>query len=202
MHLIDHAPTRSIGIFTVWGDLGLGNLCLAYARCCAVPNYRVHIFSFQPYSSIGKSLVRQSAPGDWSAPEHADSVYYSFNCREEVTPHELTQFILANQIHTLLVPEVCWHMNWNRLFALAVPKLAVCVIPMIEIVIEEEIAHHNRVSATLFCTRLAERVLKQHGVHNGAFLGHGFGRPLPPERVTQKRERLARRDKIRFLHVA
>lgn len=202
MNLIDNAATRSIGIFTVWGDLGLGNLCHAYAKLLRSAGYRVHIFSFQPYSSIGKGLVRQNEPGAWSAPEHADSVHYSYNCREEVTVYELSQFVLSNEIHTLLVPEVCWHANWNRLFALNIPKLAVCTIPMIEIVIEEEIPNHNKLTSTLYCTRLAERVLRERGVRNGAFLGHGFGRPLPLARVAQKRERLAARDKIRFLHVA
>jgi len=202
MGMIDQAATRSIGLFTMWGDIGLGNLCHAYARLLRSAGYRVHVFSFQPYSSIGKGLVRQNDPSSWTAPEHADSVHYSYNCREEVTVYELSQFVLSNQIHTLLVPEVCWMPNWNRLFALNIPKLAICSIPMIEIVIDEEIAHHNRLSATLYCTRLAERVLRGRGVHNGAFLGHGFGRPLPAPRVAAKRDRLAARDKIRFLHVA
>lgn len=202
MRLIDSAATRNIGIFTVWGDLGLGNLSHVHAKLLRSAGYRVHIFSFQPYASIGKGLVRQQDPGDWSVPRNADSVYYSFNHREEVTVYELSQFVLTNNIHTLLVPEVCWQPNWERLFAIKISKLKICTIPMIEIVIRDEVPNHNRLTTTLFCTRLSEQALTAHGVHNGAFLGFGIGRPLPAERLQAKRERLAARSKIRFLHIA
>jgi FkbM family methyltransferase len=202
MGLIDNAATRNLGIFTVWGDLGLGNLSHGHARLLRSAGYRVHIFSFQPYAVIGKALVKQQDPADWSVPENADSVYYSFNHREEVSVYELTQFLLAHDIHTLLVPEVCWQPNWDRLFGMRVTRLKVCSIPMIEIVIREEIPHHNRLTTTLYCTHLAEQALTSAGVHNGAFLGYGHGRPIPPQRVAAKRARLAQRPRIRFLHVA
>ena len=202
MRLIDGAATRNIGIFTVWGDLGLGNLSHVHAKLLRSAGYRVHIFSFQPYASIGKGLVRQQDPEDWSVPRNADSVYYSFNHREEVTVYELSQFILTHNIHTLLVPEVCWQPNWERLFAIKISKLKICTIPMIEIVIRDEVQHHNRLASTLFCTRLSEHALTANGVHNGAFLGFGIGRPLPPARLQAKRQRLAERGKIRFLHIA
>lgn len=202
MNLIDNSATRNIGIFAVWGDQGIGNLSHSYAKLLRSVGYKVHIFSFQPYAVIGKALVRQSNPDDWNVPANADSVYYSFNHREEVSVYELTQFVLANNIHTLIVPEVCWQPNWERLLALQVSKLSICSIPMLEIVIKEEIPYHNRLTSTLYCTRSAEKVLNEAGVNNGAFLGHGFGMPLPHIRVEEKRRRLAQRPKIRFLHVA
>jgi FkbM family methyltransferase len=202
MGLVDRAATRNIGIFTVWGDLGLGNLSHAHAKLLRSAGYQVHIFSFQPYGVMDKALVRQNDPRDWSVPEHADSVYYSFNHREEVSAYELRQFVLAKDIHTLLVPEICWQPNWDRLFALGIPGLKICAIPMIEIVVDAEIASHNRLTQTMYSTRLAQQVLEQHGVTNGAFLGFGMGRPLPPERIAAKRARLMQRDRIRYLHVA
>jgi len=204
MRLIDNSATRNVGVFTAWGDQGLGNLSHTHTKLLRRVGYKVHIFSFQPYAVIGKSLVRQSNPDDWSVPANADSIFYSFNHREEVTVHELAQFILVNDIHTLIVPEICWKPNWERLFDLQiqVTKLTICSIPMIEIVIKEEISNHNRLSSTLFCTRSAEKVLNESGVNNGIFLGHGFGLPLPLARVAEKRSRLAKRSKIRFLHVA
>jgi FkbM family methyltransferase len=202
MGLIDHAATRNVGIFTVWGDIGLGNLSHGHARQLRSAGYRVHIFSFQPYGVIGKSLVKQQSPADWSVPENADSVYYSFNHREEVSAYELSQFVLANDIHTLLVPEICWQPNWNRLFEMKVKGLKICSIPMVEIVIREEIPNHNRLRTTLYCTHIAESALTNAGVYNGAFLGYGQGRGISAERIRAKRERLADRPKIRFLHVA
>lgn len=202
MNLIDDSTNLNIGIFTVWGDIGLGNLCHIYTRILRSVGYRVHIFSVQPYSMIGKGLLKQNDPNDWNPPKNADSVYYSFNHRESVTCHEVTQFILANNIQTLLVPEICWEENWRRLFELNVNNLKICSIPMIEIVIREEATFHNRLSKTLYCTKQAEKVLNEVGVTNGAFIGHGFGKSLPDEHITYKRDNLAKRGKIRFLHVA
>ena len=202
LNLIDNAATRNVGIFSVWADQGLGNLCHTYSTLLQSVGYKVHIFSFQPYSAVGKALLTQTEPEDWGAPESATSVYYSFNCREEVTVYELTQFILANDVQTLLVPEICWPRNWNRLFELQIDNLMICAIPMVEIVIKDEIPYHNRLTSTLYCTRLAERVLTEAGVKNGAFLGHGFGCPLSNDRVEDKRRSLASRERIRYLHIA
>jgi glycosyltransferase involved in cell wall biosynthesis len=202
MRLIDQSIRKNVGIFTIWGDQGLGNLSHTHAKLLRAMGYTVHIFSFQPYSAIGKALTRQRDPSDWTAPAHADSVYYSFNCREEVTVNELSQFILANKVHTLLVPEICWLPNWNRLFALDIPNLKVCAIPMAEIVLRNEATLHNRLESTLFCTRVAEAALIDAGVTNGAFLGHGFQQALPPDRAQRKRARLHQRPKLKLLHVA
>jgi FkbM family methyltransferase len=204
MRLIDNAATRNIGIFAVWGDQGQGNHAHTYSKLLRRVGYKVHIFSFQPYSVMGKALVKQTNPDDWSSPVNADSVYYSFNNREEVTTYELIQFILANNIHTLIALEVCWKPNWDRLFAVQehFSKLIICSIPLIEIVVKEEIPNHNRLTSTLYCTRQAEKVLNESGVNNGIFLGHGFGQTLPLSRLEEKRRRLAQRSKIRFLHVA
>ncbi|GAB3087829.1 hypothetical protein GCM10027081_03600 [Cupriavidus yeoncheonensis] len=202
MGLIDNSVNRNVGMFTIWGDQGLGNLSHTYSKLLRRVGYKVHIFSAQPYAMNGKGLVRQSNPDDWSAPSHADSIYYSLNDRENVTVHEITQFILANNVHTLIVPEICWSQNWERLFALKVNRLEICSVPMIEIVIKEEISNHNRLTSTFYCTRLAESTLSREGIKNGAFLGHGFGSPLPGNRIREKRARLADRSKLRFLHVA
>jgi glycosyltransferase involved in cell wall biosynthesis len=202
MRLIDDSIRKNIGIFTMWGDQGLGNLSHTHAKLLRSMGYKVHIFSFQPYSALGRALTRQRDPVDWTAPKHADSVYYSFNCREEVTANELSQFILANKIHILLVPEICWNKNWARLFDLSVANLKICAIPMAEIVLKDEALLHNRLTSTLFCTRIAESTLQKIGVTNGGFLGHGFQQALPAQRARQKRDRLRQRSKLKFLHVA
>lgn len=202
MGLIDQSIKKNVGIFTVWGDQGLGNLSHTHAKLLRAMGYKVHIFSFQPYSALGRSLTRQQDPSDWAVPANADSVYYSFNCREEVTVNELSQFILVNKVHTLLVPEICWEPNWTRLFSLDIPNLKICAIPMAEIVLKQEVALHNKLASTLFCTRLAESALTEWGVTNGAFLGHGFQMALSPERAERKRLRLRQQKTLRLLHVA
>jgi glycosyltransferase involved in cell wall biosynthesis len=121
MSMLDGAASRNIGFFSVWGDQGLGNLIHHYARLIRQMCYRVHIFSFQPYAASGRALTAQCDPDEWAVPEHADSVYYSFNDREQVPAGELRQFVLVNRIRRLLVPEVCWTVNWQRLFDLRCP---------------------------------------------------------------------------------
>ncbi|WP_082028777.1 glycosyltransferase family 4 protein [Xanthomonas sacchari] len=202
LHLIETSTRRNVGIFTTWGDQGLGNLSQMHTKVLRRVGYKVHIFSFQPYSAIGHALVHQRDPEDWAVPAHADSVYYSFNCRENVSSNELSQFLLANGVRTLLVPEICWEANWQRLFSLDVAQLSICAIPMAEIVIRGEAHYHDKLTTTLYCTRIAQQALTEAGVRNGAFLGHGFGHALPAPRLEAKRERLRRREKIRFLHVA
>lgn len=202
MELIDNSSVRNIGIFTVWGDQGIGNLSHTHAKVLRRIGYKVHIFSAQPYAAIGRALLRQANPEDWNAPENADTVHYSLNHREAVTVHEIEQFILIHKIHTLIVPEVCWQPNWDRLFSLKIKGLEICSIPMIEIVIRDEIPNHNRLTSTLYCTRLAEDALNAAGITNGAFLGYGSGTSLSAQKVDEKRQRLRLRKKIKYLHVA
>lgn len=200
--LIRQSTRRNIGFFTIWGDQGLGNQVRHYARLLRQLGRMVHVFSFQAYASAGKSLTNQAEPREWSVPGHADSVYYSFNDRESVTVSELRQFVLANQIRTLIVPEICWSPNWQRLLELAVPGLATVSVPNVEIVVDREVELHNKLARTLYNTRLCEHVLRERGVRNGRYIGHGLGAPMQVDRLRERQDRLLGRGTIRFLHVA
>jgi glycosyltransferase involved in cell wall biosynthesis len=72
---------------------------------------------------------------------------------------------------------------------------------MSETVLASEVRLHNRLTRTLFNTRHCESVLREHGVINGRYIGHGFGRALPSSRIAAKQQALRSRSSIRFLHV-
>jgi hypothetical protein len=80
---------------------------------------------------MNAALTVQHNPSDWCSPEHADTIHYSYNDREHVTPQELEQFIRANNVGTLVVPEVCWPQNWSRLKSIEVDNLCICTVPNI-----------------------------------------------------------------------
>lgn len=196
------SPRRSIGLLSVWGDQGLGNQVRHYAKLLRAAGWKVHVFSFQPYAAEGRALVRQASPADWAAPDHADTVHYSFNSREQVTAHEITQFVLVNHIGTLIYPEICWQTNWDRLFEISIPNLTICAVPNVETVLLREAGLHNRLTRTWFNTRLAQTALTATGVLNGFFIGHGFGIAPTAAARAGKLARTRGKRKIRFLHVA
>ena len=65
---------------------------------------------------------------------------FPFKDRKAVSVDELTRFILANDIHTLVVPEIRWRLS----------------VPMLEIVLEKEILNH--IDEITLLTRLLKTI--------------------------------------------
>eukprot|EP01037_Dinobryon_pediforme_P002595 gene2596-2635_t len=193
---------RNVGIMTAWADQGLGNQSRLYAKLYREAGLRCHVLSYQPYAASGQSLTLQAAPDDWAAPLACDSVYYSYNHREALTQEEIAQFCAVNNVGILVVPEICWSANWDKLLGISIPNLSICAVPNIEIVRRAEAGLHDRLARTFYNTRVAETVLYGLGVRNGARIGHGFGSPASPGAVEAKVARLTERRAIRYLHVA
>jgi glycosyltransferase involved in cell wall biosynthesis len=195
------APKRNVGFFTAWAEQGLGVLTRDYAKLLRRAGYRTHVFSFHPYWAADKALTFQHGAEDWKSPENADSVYYSFNDRENVTSRELQQFLTVSNVGTLIYPEICYAPNWARLKSLALENLAVCAVPNIETVRKREVAQHNALHATWFNTKQAANVLSKFRVKNGTYVGHGFGPALSADFLERKVQNLRTRDHIAFVHV-
>ena len=196
-----NSPKRNVGIFTAWSEQGLGYQARQYAELFRKAGYHSHIFSFQPYAAMNAALTVQHNPSDWCSPEHADTIHYSYNDREHVTPQELEQFIRANNVGTLVVPEVCWPQNWSRLNSIEVDNLCICTVPNIETVRKSEIQLHNSTYSTWYNTKIAQTVLTDRGVRNGIYIGHGFGKPRDVGFSAAKQQQLNSRDYISFVHI-
>lgn len=200
--LLTFSPKNRVGLFTIWGDQGLGNQAREYARQLMPLGYKVDVFSFQSYLTVNQSLKFQQNPADWAIPNQADSVYYSLNVREEVSLHELRQFIIINNIGTLLVPEICWNVNWERLLGLRIPNLSVVGIPNIEIVRRSEVALHNLLNANFFPTSQCREILTQMNVVNGFYWPYSFKSNESPDEIAISRKKTSGNKKIKILHVA
>lgn len=193
---------NNIGIFCSWGDQGQGNHAHLYAKVLRDMGKKVHIFSFQPYQVINKSLTLQSDPNDWSSPLNADSIYYSYNNREEVGFPEFQQFLRCNNIRKLIMLEVCWATNWKRLYDARNAGYAIFVVPLIEIVLKNEVQCHNDFNTTLCCTKQTVEVLSNYEVNNLFYIGHGYKEMSDIESFKRKVANLKSSRKIKFLHVA
>ena len=193
---------RNTAIFTAWGDQGLGNLSHLYAKTLRSIGHQVHIFSFQSYASINKSLINQENPQEWDVPNNADSVYYSYNTREDVGLNEFLQFCRCNKIRNIIMPEVCFPTNWDRLNSLRNLGYNVITVPMIEIVRADEVDLHNDYDLTLCCTNQAINSLQSFQINNLEYIGHGYKSIEDGSVIIQKLENLKNHQKIKFLHVA
>jgi hypothetical protein len=200
-YLIQNSKERNIGLFGLWGDTGLGYLMKIYAKCLNNLGYRIHIFSFQSYATINKSLKDQVKNEDWNNLPYISSIYYSFNHREEVTDYEILQFIEVNSIGKMFFIEICWEKNWQRIFSLQNENLKIFGVPMIECVIDREVENHNRLFKTLACNKHSEEILKKSGVNNISYIGHGFGE-ADDNLKNKKIVSLKKSKKINFVHVA
>lgn len=191
----------NIGFYVPWADQGLGIQARLYSKILKKANFKSHIFSFQSYLSSDKSLKYQSDEAEWSQGDLCDSVYYSYNDRESVTLHELKQFISERNIGKLVMPEVCWEVNWRKLLSLSFPNLMIYVVPNIETVRKSEVNYHNSVHRTLMNTKICENILVANGVKNSHYIGHGMGSPVSQEKLKSRLQRYKSKREITFLHV-
>jgi glycosyltransferase involved in cell wall biosynthesis len=201
LELLPRSLPFNIGLFGPWTNQGLGYQLRTYAKVLRDAGLGTHVFSFQPYAAKGRGLTIPENAADWLVPDNADTVYYSYNDRENVSINELSEFIRANNIGTLLVPEVCWTPNWDRLKQLSVPGLFLHAVPNIETVRKAEALEHNFLSSTQFNTKLSQHVLYALGVRNGRFIGHGYGEAQSDSTIQKKQGSVQARSCIRFVHI-
>ncbi len=196
------APRRNIGFIAPWSEQGLGIQVRHYAGLLRGLGYRVHVLSFQPYAAIGRAPARQHHPAEWAPGLHADSVHYSLNTREELTNHEITQFLAINNVGMLIYPEVCWQQNWDKIRRISMVNLFTACVPNIETVRRAEVPNHRLFSRILCNTRAVEGMFHAHGIAHTHYIGHGVGAVIPPDAITEKSNALAAAERLRFVHIA
>ncbi|BAQ50173.1 MULTISPECIES: glycosyltransferase family 4 protein [Methylobacterium] len=195
------SPRRNIGFVSTWGDQGLGNQVKLYSEILMKVGFHTHILSFQAYASRDLSLKNQHFSADWDVGVFANSVYYSLNDRENITINEIEQFIVINCVGPVIYPEICWAINWSKIFDVNIVNAFFCAVPNIETIRRSEIEYHNRMTSTFYNTRIAQNILRSAGVKNGIYIGHGVGNSLAQAQLDAKIENLKNRRKIRYCHV-
>ncbi len=199
--LVSSLSIRNVGIFTAWSEQGLGNQSHYYTKILRSIGFKVHIFAYKPYDNVIAN-PDDSKLNDWDPPAHCDSVTRSRNIRENVEIEELKGFILDKRIGILLVPEVCWPRNWNRLLKLReVNNLNIKIIPNSETLLKNEIENHRYFDSILTPTKQARDIFYSYGFSNVEHIGHGIGEVQKNGSDNGINEGVDRSG-IKFLHVA
>jgi glycosyltransferase involved in cell wall biosynthesis len=195
------SPKRNVGLYAPWSEQGLGELARIYGRVLRRSGLRVHVLSFQAYEAKDRGVAIQHTSADWAAGKDADTVHYSLNDREHVTLHEMSQFISTKNVGRLLYPELRLLTNWQKIANLKIRNLEAIAVPMIESVGKSEVPNHNYLHRTWCVTRQCENVLREMGVKNTSYIGHGFGPRLTREAIDQKKAIALSRERIVFCHM-
>jgi glycosyltransferase involved in cell wall biosynthesis len=98
-------------------------------------------------------------------------------------------------------PELRLLTNWQKIANLKMRNLETIAVPMIESVGKSEVANHNHLHRTWCVTRQCEAVLREMGVMNISYIGHGFGSFLTPAAIAQKQATALSRETIVFCHM-
>lgn len=192
---------RNVGIFTSWSEQGLGNQSHYYTKILRAIGFKVHIFAYKPYDNVIAN-PEDSILKDWDPPAHCDSVTRSKHIREEVELEEIKRFIFGKGIGILLVPEVCWPRNWDRLFKLRhINNLNIKIIPNSETLLKSEIENHRHFDSILTPTKQARDIFYSYGFSNVEHIGHGVGESQN-NGIENCFDEPADRPGIKFLHVA
>ena len=172
---ISSEKSKRVGIFSLWKFQGLGKLTKHYYEALSLLGYEVFVFAYKPYfEQFDKEL-------DLASDRFAGKrIYQSYNTREQVPTSELINFIRANKIKVLIVPEICFQINWSRLQELHDLSIEIISIPMIEIVRSDELMLHNGVHKNWMLTEIGMKLFKESEINNTIRIRY---RPLKATRL-------------------
>jgi glycosyltransferase involved in cell wall biosynthesis len=160
---------RNIMIFCPWCDQGLGIQSRCYSKILRSVGYRVHIFSFLPFMTLGKMNNFQKDPNEWN---EYDTIYYSYNTRLNVTTEELLHFIESRHIGKFIIPEICYPPIYPIINFVRSLGVKCYGIPNIETIRKDELNLWKCFDKILFNTRICEEILKPLISCPSSFIGH------------------------------
>lgn len=202
INLKNASPRFNYGIFGTLNEQGLGYQSITYGRLLKQRGFGAYIFSYRPY---GDPIMQVSVSHDessWMDQSAYNSVYHSMNTREEVTVEEIKTFALRNMIGGLIIPEICWSVNWEKWSNVSVSGLHLFSVPNVETVRGGEIAHHGNVVFRNLCpSRAIYNVLESHKLRNISYIGHGYGYKSTEEDFQDRCSRIKASECIKYIHV-
>ena len=210
--LLPYSPRRNIMLFVPWCDQGLGIQGKLYSKLLRQAGYQVHIFSFLSYFCIDTPLQYDPYNHTWQQDNTAfqqesnewteyDSIYYSYNTREEVTCRELRQFIKSRHIGLCLIPEICYLPIFEKVKVLKSLHVRCYAIPNIETCRQSELHLYDEVFDKILCnTKICQKILSSKNILHLEYIGHCYPpNNLVPGEVTKLFDSNA---PTRFLHVS
>lgn len=191
-NLLPLSPKKNVMIYAPWCDQGLGIQAKLYSRLLRQRGLYVHIFSFLPYLCIDQRDNFHHSSDEWF---EYDSIYRSYNTREEVTERELRQFVMVHNIGICLIPEICYQPIYEKVKILTGLNVSCYAIPNIETCRKDELEYYSLFEKILCPTKQCYNILKEKGLPHLVYLGHC----LP---ITPRRKEVSQLDEIKFLHVS
>ena len=185
------SPKRNIMIFAPWCDQGLGVQAKLYSELLRGEGYKVHIFSFLSYFCLDQLDKFQQDPKEW---QEYDTIYESYNTREEVTERELRQFVISRNIGLCLIPEICFPPIFEKVKILKKYHVRCYAIPNIETCRKDELGKYSLFEKILCPTRQCYNILKKEGVTNLEYIGHCLPLHRDPQVIPET--------PTKFLHVS
>jgi glycosyltransferase involved in cell wall biosynthesis len=158
---------RNVMIFCPWGEQGLGIQSRVYSKILRDNGYCVHIFSYKSYFT--KHLINQYISNEWL---EYDSIYYSYNTREEITQSELYNFVSEKRIGKCIIPEICG--GFDKFDYIKKYGVKFYAIPNIEIVKKSDLERLSIFDKILCPTKCCYDILFSYNVKNLEYIGHSF----------------------------
>ncbi len=193
--LVVQSPKQNIMIFAPWCEQGLGHQAKLYSQLLRQAGYKVHVFSFLSYLLIDQLDNFRHKPEEWL---DYDTLYESYNTREEVTERELRQFVISRNIGLCLIPEICFPPIFEKVKILKKLHVRCYAIPNIEICRRDELPKYALFDRVLCNTKQCYNILRGASLQNVDYIGHCLPKGLdeePPERPPLD-------GPLKFLHVS
>jgi glycosyltransferase involved in cell wall biosynthesis len=199
---ISRSTQNNIAFFVPWADQGLGIQIRNYVKIFNAYGFKTHIFSHRPYLAKEESYIYQSNPEEWKIEPNEGSVYYSLSYREDVQVSEIRDFCTINNVGHLVVPEVCWTVNWNRLKSLNVNNLFIHLVPNVETLRSKEINQHSEFHRVWCNTNVLYEKLQKNKVNNLHKILHSALIINNKDFFIAKKNKIRQSSRIKILHVS
>ena len=193
--LVTHSPKRNVMIFAPWCEQGLGHQSKLYSQLLRQAGYKVHVFSFLSYLLLDQLDNFRHDPKEWL---DYDTIYESYNTREEVTERELRQFVISRNIGLCLIPEICFAPIFEKVKILKNLHVRCYAIPNVEICRKDELPKYSLFDRVLCNTKQCYNVLRNAGLQNVDYIGHCL--PMTP--IEEDSSKLTVDGPLKFLHVS
>ena len=203
LNTLDLSKKKDVAIFTSWTEQGLGIQSKMYSKNLMQLGIRVHIFAFKPYANIKSNYHPDTNAADWAPGSNCTSLFYSEFERENVPAQDLVDFIKEKSVSRLIVPEVCWKPNWERLeMVKTTSKIKLYIVPNSETIRSDELLRHRIADGILAPTQLMFELSNDLELGNTHYIGNAKNANLYSSSSVFETHFQIKPNTIKYVHIA
>ena len=203
LNTLDLSKKKDVAIFTSWTEQGLGIQSKMYSKNLMQLGIRVHIFAFKPYANIKSNYQPDTNAADWAPGSNCTSLFYSEFERENVPAQDLVDFIKEKSVSRLIVPEVCWKPNWERLeMVKTTSKIKLYIVPNSETIRSDELLRHRIADGILAPTQLMFELSNDLELGNTHYIGNAKNANLYSSSSVFETHFQIKPNTIKYVHIA